>query len=108
MQAYRSGAISATARPLIHRSSQNRARWPLPTVVVVDAKKNARSSRENCKSRPLQALPSSTWLSQSQRVRRESGALKVVDAKAAKGNRPTNAPPIHMAVAPIGLGAACP
>ena len=55
-QECRRGAISRTERPPIHLSSQNRARWPLPIVMVVEARKSARSSGANCRSRPFQAL----------------------------------------------------
>ncbi|VAH13119.1 unnamed protein product [Triticum turgidum subsp. durum] len=67
MHVYRSGMISWMERPPIHRSSQKRTCMPFPTSMVVEAKKNARSSGVNCKSRPAHALVLSVRLNQSQR-----------------------------------------
>jgi hypothetical protein len=48
---------------------------PSPRAMVVEAKNSARSTSENCRSRPYQALLGSIRLNQSQRRRRAMPAL---------------------------------
>ena len=98
-QAYRCGVISEIERPSIHLSSQKRVRWPLPTIVLVEAKKKSRSSFVNCKPRPLHALLLSVRLSHCQRVRRARPVRsRSWDCQAAERDRPAYSAPVYVAM----------
>jgi hypothetical protein len=80
----RVGVLSPTEHPSINRSSQNRVLWPLPTVMVAEAK-NVCSLFLNHRTSLLHARLSSTWPSQSQSV----GTMRLVRSKSWTPSLPT-------------------